>query len=54
LYATFKTEIANDCYEVTTEDAAKIKELSTADKAVNAQVCKEDETTKELAAAMRN
>ena len=50
----FKSEIANYCYEVNAEDAAKIKDLSTVGKAANAQVCKEDETTKELAVAMRN
>ena len=49
----FKIEIANYCYEVNTEDAAKVKDLSTVGKAANAQVCKEDETTKELAVAMR-
>ena len=49
----FKIEIANYCYEVNTEDAAKVKELSTAVEAANAQVCEDDETTKELAAAMR-
>jgi hypothetical protein len=31
-----------------------MKDPSAVDKAANAQVCKEDETTKELAAAMRN